>query len=160
MRRSEAPAGVAIHATAVAIDGRALVIVGASRSGKSALAWALMATSCRERIVDLIGDDRVILTPRPDGEIIVRPHPRIAGFIERRGLGLVAVAHCPSALVAAVIDLGAATTRRPAWLNLPVFNIVHVPQVDRRRDLVCRWWSSVCIAAQGPHLVGKTPSAA
>ena len=155
MLPDDARGSEAIHATAVAIDGLALVILGPSRSGKSTLAAALMASSHRQRRIKLIGDDRVILTARRDGDLVVQPHPRIAGFIERRGLGLVAVAHRASAPAAGIVDLGVAT-RRPIALHLPVLALARVMDLDRRRDLVCRWWPAVRGAALGSHAVAKT----
>ena len=129
----------AIHATAVAIGANALLIVGPSRSGKSTLAAALMASTSRDGRVELVGDDRVLLDIQRGGKIIARPHPRIAGFIERRGLGLVAVAHRPYAPVSGIVDLAATTTRRLAWLDRPVLKLAQAEDSHRRIDLVRQW---------------------
>ena len=51
-----------LHATAVAVAGRGLLIRGASGSGKSGLALEMMA-----RGAQLVSDDRVIVSDRDDG---------------------------------------------------------------------------------------------
>lgn len=50
--------GIALHASAVSIDGRAIALVGSSGHGKSTLAAAL----CRQRGARLLADDAVILS--------------------------------------------------------------------------------------------------
>jgi serine kinase of HPr protein (carbohydrate metabolism regulator) len=69
--------------SAVAVEGRALMIEGSPGSGKSSLALALI-----DRGAALIGDDGVELL-HEGGQVIVRPPPRIAGLLEIRGVGLV-----------------------------------------------------------------------
>lgn len=84
------------QASAVAIGGRAVMIEGPPGSGKSSLVLALI-----DRGAGLIGDDGVMLEPRA-GRVLVSPHPRIAGLIEVRNLGLLTmpvVAGVPLALV-------------------------------------------------------------
>ena len=46
-----------VHASCVTVQGRGVLITGASGSGKSALALSLMALGA-----DLVADDRVILS--------------------------------------------------------------------------------------------------
>ena len=137
MRAEGAPAGVAVHATAVAIDRRALVIIGRSGSGKSRLAAALIAMSIPRRPVLLIGDDRVLLT-RAAGSIVVRPHPRIAGFIERRDLGLVAVPWRTRAIVEGVALLHDDVLPK----GLEDLSRLRLTAVDEpaRADAVLAWW--------------------
>lgn len=87
------------QASAVAIGGRAVMIEGAPGSGKSSLTLALI-----DRGAVLIGDDGVMLEPRL-GRVLVSPHPRIAGLIEVRNLGLMTmpvVAGVPLGLVLAL----------------------------------------------------------
>lgn len=76
------PAARIHSATAVAIDGRALLIEGAPGSGKSSLALALI-----DRGATLIGDDGVALC-RSGGTLLAAPPPRIAGLLEVRNVGL------------------------------------------------------------------------
>ncbi|MFZ3585333.1 HPr kinase/phosphorylase [Loktanella sp. DJP18] len=71
-----------VHATAVAIAGRGVLIRGRSGAGKSALALDLMAFGAV-----LIADDRVHLTRRGDRILATCP-PVLSGLTEARGLGL------------------------------------------------------------------------
>jgi len=95
-----------LHATSVALNGRAAVLTGASGSGKSALALELMA-----RGAALIADDRTLLRATPDGLIAGAPDS-IAGLIEARFVGLLAADPAPPAQVALVIDLDRVETDR------------------------------------------------
>lgn len=58
------------------------MILGASGTGKSALALALMALGAR-----LVADDRTILTPQSNHLIATCP-PTLRGMIEARGVGV------------------------------------------------------------------------
>lgn len=87
------------QATAVAINGRALMIEGPSASGKSSLALALI-----DRGAMLIGDDSLLLGAE-SGRLIARPHPNTRGLLEVRGLGLLPFPVCDEAPVALVLKL-------------------------------------------------------
>jgi HPr kinase/phosphorylase len=89
-----------LHATCVALDGRAVLILGPSGSGKSSLALDLMALGAR-----LVADDRTIVTPGPDAPIATCP-PAIRGRIEARGIGILSADPAPATPVALVVDLG------------------------------------------------------
>lgn len=79
---AQPPEQVILHASAVAIDGRAVLITGASGSGKSGLALTLMAYGAA-----LVSDDRVVL--QRDGDVIRASAPdTIRGAIEARGVGI------------------------------------------------------------------------
>ncbi len=102
-----------LHATAVALDGRAVLLIGPPGSGKSDLALRLVAAGWR-----LVADDRVVLTR--DGDRLIAAAPaRLAGLIEVRGVGIVPEATHP-AEVALVLDLGRRPDRLPApdWIGL------------------------------------------
>src|SRR5437588_5560986 len=90
---------VLMHGTAVAIDGRGVLLRGPSGSGKSDLALRLIDAGAR-----LVADDQTEL--RRDGDaIIARAPPTIAGMIEVRGLGIVRIEALPAAPVALLVDL-------------------------------------------------------
>lgn len=95
---------LAIHASAVAIDGRAIVIRGPSKAGKSTLALALIEASTPARPVALIGDDRIILA-FCGNEVLASPHPRIAGLIEKRGYGILSMPYALNIPLAGAVDL-------------------------------------------------------
>ena len=138
-REAGAPAGLALHASAVAIGGKALLILGRSRSGKSRLAAALVGCSRRHREIALIGDDRILLTETARG-LEARPHPRIAGFIERRGLGFVAMSWRERTTVAAVVRLDEhAAPDANGLANLPTLALVPCDEAVRA-GIVLAWW--------------------
>jgi len=95
-----------LHASAVAIGGRGLLILGPSGAGKSGLALRLMALGAR-----LVADDRVLVERRGAGLVAKAPDP-LAGLIEARGIGLLRVASLHEAPVALAVDLAALSPAR------------------------------------------------
>ena len=95
-----------IHATCVAVDGRGLLILGASGAGKSRLALEMIALGAT-----LVADDRTALARR-DGGLLASAPPALAGLIEARGVGLLRLPHASDVPVAAALDLDAAGTER------------------------------------------------
>ena len=87
------------HATCVDVAGVGVLLCGPPGSGKSDLALRLIDGGAR-----LIADDRVELRAA-DGALVAAPPPAIAGMMEVRGLGLVAVRCQPRAHVGLVVDL-------------------------------------------------------
>ncbi|MGR3572966.1 HPr kinase/phosphorylase [Brevirhabdus sp.] len=74
--------GLLVHGSAVALGERAVLMTGASGSGKSALALQLMAYGCT-----LICDDQVLLKPAPQGLLACAPQGAGRG-IEARRVGI------------------------------------------------------------------------
>jgi HPr kinase/phosphorylase len=101
-----------IHASAVLVGARALLIRGPSGSGKSRLAFELIsAAGGALRFARLVADDRAEVEAA-NGRLLVRPAPALAGLIEVRGLGIRRLPHEPMALVGLVVDLAAANAQR------------------------------------------------
>jgi serine kinase of HPr protein (carbohydrate metabolism regulator) len=94
-----APAELLLHATAVAADGAAVLLIGPPGSGKSDLALRLIDRGWR-----LIADDQTRLTRRGDVLIVGAP-AEIKGLIEVRGLGIVPVPTVPEAPVKLAVEL-------------------------------------------------------
>lgn len=88
-----------VHGSAVMLAGRGVLILGASGTGKSALALALVG-----RGATLVADDRVVLTRR-GGALIAEAPASIAGLIEARGVGLLRLPSAPEAPLAIAVDL-------------------------------------------------------
>lgn len=101
-----------IHASAVLVGARALLIVGPSGSGKSRLALRLLQTDAGLLpFARLVADDRACLEAC-HGRLTVRPADKLKGLIEVRGLGIRRVAFEPAAVVGLVIDLAAIDPKR------------------------------------------------
>jgi serine kinase of HPr protein (carbohydrate metabolism regulator) len=106
------PVTSTIHASAVLVGARAVLIRGPSGSGKSQLAWQLInAAPAQISFSRLVGDDRVFVEAR-HGRLIVRPAPELAGLIEIRGLGIRRLPHEACATVGLIVDLAAADADR------------------------------------------------
>lgn len=88
-----------IHATAVALNGNAVLLRGESGSGKSDLALRLIDEGW-----DLVADDYTELTVHDD-HLCASPPENIQGLIEVRGIGIVRLGCVPRAKVAALFDL-------------------------------------------------------
>jgi hypothetical protein len=97
-----------VHASAVLVGARAVLIRGPSGAGKSRLALALVhaAETGRPPFALLVADDRSHLEPH-HGRLLVRPSPEIAGLIEVHGLGIHRLPYEPIAVVGLVVDLAA-----------------------------------------------------
>jgi len=102
-----------IHASAVLVGARALLIRGPSGAGKSRLALALLrqAETGVPPFVRLVSDDRSLIAPH-HGRLVVRPVLEIAGLLEVRGLGIRRLPYEPAAVVGCVVDLAAPDSER------------------------------------------------
>jgi serine kinase of HPr protein (carbohydrate metabolism regulator) len=96
-----------VHASSVAIDGRAVLIGGRSGSGKSDLAMRLI-----DRGGVLIADDYTFVR-RVDGRALASAPPTIAGMIELRGVGLVQFETAVDVPVGLFVDLDQSPERLP-----------------------------------------------
>ena len=120
--------GASVHASAVLVGDRAVLIRGPSGAGKSRLAFDLILAGRAGQLPPaiLVGDDRVHLDTVA-GELWVRPARELAGLIEIRGLGIRRCDFAIEAIVGIVVDLAASDAewlrRKPKWshaLHRPV----------------------------------------
>ena len=88
-----------VHATAIAIEGEAILLRGPPGAGKSDLALRLIEGGAR-----LLADDQALLR-RADNHVLVRAPAAIVGLIEVRGVGIVRVDALDEAPLALVVDL-------------------------------------------------------
>jgi serine kinase of HPr protein (carbohydrate metabolism regulator) len=105
--------GASVHASAVLVGERAVLIRGPSGSGKSRLAFDLILCGRSGQVAPaiLVGDDRVHLATVA-GQLLVRPAPALAGLIEIRGLGIRRCDHVDQAVIGLIVDLAAADAAR------------------------------------------------
>jgi len=121
-----------VHASAVKVGERAVLIRGPSGSGKSHLAFDLILAGRSGQLPPavLVGDDRVRLDTA-GGELLVSAVKELAGLIEIRGLGIRRCDFVAEAKVGLVIDLAASDAERlpPAEaLQTSIFG-VKIPRI-------------------------------
>ena len=96
-----------MHASTVAMDGRAVLICGPSGSGKSDLALRLI-----DRGFVLVSDDQTLVRKAGDRLIASAPDT-IAGKLEIRGIGIVDMERVSEAGVALIVELTSDIQRLP-----------------------------------------------
>ncbi len=95
-----------LHASAAALDGQGVLILGEAGAGKSSLLIELMA-----RGFDMIGDDQIMLR-EADGAVWLAPHPKAEGRFEYRGVGVFRAKRVVEARLKLVINLDYAPQAR------------------------------------------------
>ena len=122
--------GATVHASAVLVGGRAVLIRGPSAAGKSRLAWELIEAGRGGAVAfaRLVGDDRVHLQAAA-GRLLVRPNDAIAGLIELRGVGILRRDHESCAVVGLIVDLAAADAERLPERGETVVERIAIPRL-------------------------------
>lgn len=87
------------HASCVAVEGRGLLILGPSGSGKSSLALQMMALGAQ-----LVSDDQVDLNSE-EGALSATAPDRLKGMIEARGIGILGADPIDTARIVLAVDL-------------------------------------------------------
>ena len=96
-----------VHASTVALDGRAVLITGPSGSGKSDLTLRMLDRGFR-----LVSDDQTLV--KKDGErLLASAPPTIAGKLEIRGIGIIETEQIDDVPVALVVELTSEIQRLP-----------------------------------------------
>lgn len=96
-----------VHASTVATEGRAVMIMGPSGSGKSDLTLRLL-----DRGFTLVSDDQTIVK-RLGERLVATAPPQLAGKLEIRGIGIVDMDHDSDIPVALVVELTSHIQRLP-----------------------------------------------
>lgn len=123
-----------IHASALVVDGRGVLIRGASGSGKSAL---LLSVLYFERPnAALVADDRVAVT-NVDNRLVAQPPAGLAGKIEVRGQGVFDQPYAATVPIDLVVDL------------LPAAECIRFPEPEERRTQIKGVWVSRIMVAAG-----------
>ncbi|MEQ1548157.1 MAG: HPr kinase/phosphatase C-terminal domain-containing protein [Chakrabartia sp.] len=112
-----------IHATCISVGGHAVLIQGASGSGKSDLALRLI-----DRGAILVSDDYTLIKRRADRLFASAP-ATIVGKLEVRGLGIIAVPYADEAAIALHICLGENVERFPMTKKTRKFEGIDVASV-------------------------------
>jgi HPr kinase/phosphorylase len=129
--------GASVHASAVLVGDRAVLIRGPSGAGKSRLAFDLILAGRAGQIppATLVGDDRVHLQAAA-GQLVARPAPALAGLIEIRGLGIRRCDFAEQAVVGLVVDLCAFDAERlpPPEALLVRLSGIELPRIPVMAD--------------------------
>jgi serine kinase of HPr protein (carbohydrate metabolism regulator) len=113
-----------LHASSVAIEGRAVLICGPSGAGKSDLALRLL-----DRGFVLVSDDQTIV--RKDGaRLLASAPPSIHGKLEIRGVGIVEMDTVSDVPVALLVELTNEIQRLPDDSRERQFLGVGVPLIS------------------------------
>jgi HPr kinase/phosphorylase len=116
MTGAAAAGDAGLHATAVVHGESGVLILGPSGCGKSALALALLArASGAGAFGALIGDDRIYVR-KAEGRLVATGAANMAGMIERRMAGLIAIRHEPATVVRLAVEL---SERGRQWPRMP-----------------------------------------
>jgi HPr kinase/phosphorylase len=102
-----------IHASAVLVSARAVLIRGPAGSGKSRLALSLIDAAAQGFVAfaRLVADDRAHIEAA-HGQLLVRPANALAGLIEVRGLGIRRLPFEQVAVVGLLVDLAVPEAER------------------------------------------------
>ncbi|MFD1747245.1 HPr kinase/phosphorylase [Rhizobium helianthi] len=123
-----------LHGTAVVLGKKGILITGPSGSGKSSLAFTLIAETVRQgSFAALVADDQILVSGNQQGIVARRP-PSIAGLIEIRGSGIVKVPSVEEAqlhLAVRVISLAGSERLPPdqEYLDLPPFGALPLVRI-------------------------------
>jgi HPr kinase/phosphorylase len=122
--------GASVHASAVLVGARAIVIRGPPGAGKSRLAWQLIeaARGGAVAFARLVADDRVHLQAA-GGRLLVRPDAALAGLIELRGVGILRRDYEACAVVGLAVDLAAADAERLPEGDQTVVEGIAIPRL-------------------------------
>lgn len=107
-----------VHGSCVDFEGKAVLVIGPSGSGKSSFALELIALGGV-----LISDDQVVLS-KSKQNITVKTPPHLGGMIEARGIGLLKCSYIQSSHLNLVVDMSIKPQSR-----MPKPRTIHVGNV-------------------------------
>ncbi len=118
-----------IHASAVLVGSRAVLIRGPAGTGKSRLVLGLLQAAAQGLLpfARLVADDRVLLS-RAHGRLLAAAPSALAGLLEVRGFGIRRLPYEPIAAVGWLVDLGDEGTRMPPAESAAAIGGVMLPR--------------------------------
>jgi HPr kinase/phosphorylase len=93
------PESKRLHATCVSIDGKGILLLGASGSGKSDLALRLIDSGAQ-----LIADDQVEIV-KTKNALLASPPAKLCGLIEARGVGILKLPYMQNVPLVLAVEL-------------------------------------------------------
>lgn len=94
-----------IHASAVLVEDRGVLVTGPSGAGKTGLCLAIRALAAAHGVhAALVGDDQVFIAAH-GGRVVVRAAPPLADLVEARGFGPAPMVAEPAMLADLVVRL-------------------------------------------------------
>lgn len=131
-----------IHATAIVLGDRGILISGQSGSGKTTLALTLLGMfAARQRFSRIVGDDQLLVSAC-SGRLVVRCPEAIAGLAEVHGVGPRPLPYLASAVIDLVVRLvPPGQAERFAEPSVETIAGIEVPQ----RDLAARHAASAAL---------------
>jgi HPr kinase/phosphorylase len=156
-----------VHASAVLVGARAVLIRGPSGAGKSRLALELMEAARNGAMLfaKLVGDDRVHLEVA-GGQLLVRPAEALKGLIELRGVGILRRDYEACAVVGLVVDLAAGEAERlpepgeVAIAGIKIPRLAVAPGMTALPAVLAVVTSCGVMAFQRPVIAAKSPGLA
>jgi HPr kinase/phosphorylase len=95
-----------LHATSIAWQGCAALLLGPSGSGKSSVALHMLALGC-----DLVADDQCLVQSAGEGLLVTCPEP-IVGQIDARNFGILDCSSVTEARLICAVDLSVVEAKR------------------------------------------------
>lgn len=89
-----------LHATCICVDGRGVLLIGASGSGKSDLALRLIESGAT-----LVADDYTHIQRTAQPALIASPPARLQGLLEVRGVGILTLPFLQEAPLSLAVKL-------------------------------------------------------
>lgn len=117
-----------LHASCVALGDIGALLMGASGSGKSSTALAMIAGGAT-----LVSDDQVQLSVKDDA-LFAHAIPPYEGMIEARGIGILQTAFTPEVQVAFVVDMETTELHRLPPLRSETLMGLEIPKICGREN--------------------------